>query len=167
MRRSALNPKRTTTLYKLKNRAKCISGDSKFEKDFGLLAASGHDESAPAELDQHRKDQQEEGLSTATRKKSTKSMSFSGGRAHEPNETDEKMPPEEESPGLMHDQEEKVLKVSRFFPSPAEQERLDGAHIVSQVESLHAHTSNKQQQHRPGDQEVPVIDLRLAGIKDK
>jgi len=91
MRRSALNPKRTTTLYKLKNR------DSKFEKDFGLLAASGHDESA-AELGQRRKDPQEEGRSTATRKKSTKSLSFTGGRAREPNGyencngTDERMP---------------------------------------------------------------------------
>jgi len=90
MRRSALNPKRTTTLYKLKNR-KGDNRDSKFEKDFGLLAASGHDESAAAELDQRRKDRQEEGLSTVTRKKSTKSMSFTGGRAREPNETDEKM----------------------------------------------------------------------------
>jgi hypothetical protein len=86
MRRSALNPKRTTTLYKLKSR------DSKFEKDFGLLAASGHDESATAELGQRRKDPQEEGRSTVTRKKSTKSMSFTGGRAREPNEADEKMP---------------------------------------------------------------------------
>ena len=91
MRRSALNPKRTTTLYKLKNKEKCVSGDSKFEKDFGLLAASGHDESATAELGQRRKDPQEEGRSTVTRKKSTKSMSFTGGRAREPNETDEKM----------------------------------------------------------------------------
>jgi hypothetical protein len=66
---------------------------------------------------------------------------------------------EEESPGLMHDQEEKVLKVSRFFPSPAEQEWLDRAHVVSQVEPL------QQQQHRPGDHDAPVIDLRLTGIK--
>jgi hypothetical protein len=66
---------------------------------------------------------------------------------------------EEESPGLMHDQEEKVLKVSRFFPSPVEQEWLDRAHVVSQVEP------HQQQQHRPGDHDAPVIDLRLTGIK--
>ena len=59
----------------------------------------------------------------------------------------------------MHDQEEKVLKVSRFFPSPAEQEWLDRAHVGSQAEAL------QQQQHRPGDHDAPVIDLRLPGIK--
>lgn len=121
MRRSALNPKRTTTLYKLKH-----PKDSNFEKDFGLLAPSGHDESAAADTAWNKKDPAEDAASTVTRKKSAKSASCAGGGANEQNDASTKTPVllcEEESPGLMHDQEEKVLKGSRFFPSPGEQER--------------------------------------------
>ena len=39
MRKSAANPTRTTTLFKLRSR------DSNFEREFGLLAASGHETS--------------------------------------------------------------------------------------------------------------------------
>ena len=121
MRRSALNPKRTTTLYKLKHHR-----DSNFEKDFGLLAPSRHDESAAAEAAKNKRDPGEDVASTVTRKKSAKSMSCTGGGANEQNDASAKTPLllcEEESPGLLHDQEEKVLKGSRFFPSPAEQEQ--------------------------------------------
>ena len=113
MRKSAANPTRTTTLFKLRSR------DSNFEKDFGLLAASGHETSKTE--GNARQEHTSQTIASGPDKEEYKKP-----RASQPPPEDAKdqktlalpiaaIQLEEESPCLMNDQDEKVLKASRFF----------------------------------------------------